>query len=114
MLRLVHPPPGGNGTDPPTRRKGAHAPALSLSTDEARHLRATIRNVARAYGSLECLAAVIGVRATSLTHKRPPSPGLALAVARAAGMSVEAVISGVLSPAGECPACGARAGRRAS
>jgi hypothetical protein len=113
MLRLVHPAREGQGTDPPTRRKGYKAPALFLTADEARHLRATVKNVARAYGSLECLAAVLGIGPGVLTRKsRRPSPGLALAVARAAGMSLEAVIGGKLSPAGRCEACGSRVGDR--
>src|SRR5436305_1258046 len=110
MLTLVHPAP--KGQDPPVRRrKCAHSPLLSLTPDEARHLRASIRNVARAYGSLACLAAVLGVNASALTRKhKHPSPGLALAVARAAGMTLEAVIGGKLSAAGSCPTCGHRAG----
>jgi hypothetical protein len=114
MLRLVHPAPAGQGTDPPgARRRRRHAAALSLSAEEIQHLRATIRNTARAYGSLGCLAAVIGVPASTLTPRRKrPSPGLALAVARAAGMSVEAVLGGALSSLGRCSACGSRVGDR--
>jgi len=112
MLRLVHPPPGGNGTDPPApRRKGTRAPSLMLTPEEARHLRAAIRNIARAYGSLACLAAVIGVRPEVLAHKRRhPSAALALAVARAGGVTMEAVLSGAIADAGRCKACGHRPG----
>lgn len=113
MLRLVHPPPGGNATDPPAaRRKGHPSAALSLTADESRALRVTIRNVGRAYGSLPCLAAAIGVPVGTLYHagRRRSSAALALLVARAAGMSVEAVIGGKLSAAGRCESCGARAG----
>ena len=110
MLMLVQPPPGGNATDPPKRRRGARSPALSLTTDEARHLRATVKNTARAYGGLDVLASVIGVDPSTLNRKTRPSPALALAVARAAGMSVEAVIGGKLSDAGRCSTCGHRAG----
>jgi hypothetical protein len=70
MLRLVHPAPEGQGTDPPARRRGHPSPALSLSPDEGRSLRATIRNVGRAYGSLRCLAAVLGVSAGTLTNAK--------------------------------------------
>lgn len=110
MLRLVHPPPGGNGTDPPARRKGHPSPAFSLTPDEVRHLRATIHNVGRAYGSIACLADAMRVPVDTLYKHKRHSAAMALLVARAAGMSVEAVIGGKLSPAGQCSACGARAG----
>jgi hypothetical protein len=83
---------------------------LRLTDEEARHLRATIRNVARMYGSLSCLAEVLGVHPGVLTHRRRPSPGLALAVARAAGMTFDAVVGGKLTAAGRCPTCGTAAG----
>jgi|HubBroStandDraft_6_1064221.scaffolds.fasta_scaffold872250_2 hypothetical protein len=111
MLRLVHPAPSGQ--DPPKRRKGSRSPALSLTADEARHLRAAIVNLARAYGSRGCLAAVLGVAPDVLTRqKRHPSAALALAVAKAAGMSVEAILGGDLSSMGRCPSCGSRVGDR--
>ncbi|MFT3768513.1 MAG: transcriptional regulator [Minicystis sp.] len=109
MLRLVHPAPAGQGTDPPARRKGARAPSLSLTPDEARHVRAALHNARRAFGSWGCLAAVVGCGVNSLKQSRP---GLALAVrvAQAAGVSVEAMLSGALTAAGRCPTCGHRAG----
>jgi hypothetical protein len=115
MLRLVHPPSGGNGTDPPARRKGIRAPSLSLTADETRRVRAAIRNAARAYGSLECLAAAMGVRPGSLRNAssskgRRPSVALAFGVARAIGVHVEAMLSGAMNEAGRCSTCGARAG----
>lgn len=113
MLRLVDPPPGGNGTDPPARRRG-RSPALSFTPDEARHLRAAIRNTARAYGSTECLAAALEVPVKTLYQalapKRRASGLLAIRIARAAGMALEAIIGGKLTDAGRCPTCGARAG----
>lgn len=116
MLRIVHPAREGQPTDPPVRRKGARAAVYSLTPDESRHLRASIQNAARAYGGVDCLAAAMGVprgtlyQANRQTNRRRASVALALLVARAAGMSLEAVISGKLSPAGQCKACGARAG----
>ena len=109
MLRLVHPPPpAGQGTDPPKRRRYTRAPSLFLSLEEARHLRASIRNIARAYGALSCLAEVMGVHQSVLTSKARPSAALALAVARAGGTTVEAIISGTIPDAGRCTACGSR------
>ncbi|MFT3768508.1 MAG: hypothetical protein QM820_23930 [Minicystis sp.] len=79
-----------------------------MSTTEARHVRASIRNTARAYGGYGVLAAVIGCTVGALNQ---PRPGLALAVrvAQAAGVSVEAMLSGALTAAGRCPTCGHRA-----
>lgn len=118
MLRLVH--PAEDGQDP-RRRKGRRASSLSLTADEVRHLKITIRNTARAYGGFPVLAGILGMAPKVLANaahdkRRHLSPALALAVARAAGMSVEAVLSGALGEAGRCKACGARAGgeRRAS
>lgn len=85
-----------------------------------RHFRIALRNIARAYGGFPVLASVAGVSVTTLRAavkpRRRPSPALALRVARAAGMHVEALLSGQLSAAGRCDACGSRiaAGRVAS
>ncbi len=114
MLRIVHPAPSGQATRPP---KGRRSAALSLTSDEVRHFRAALRNICRAYGGVDVLAGVVGVPASTLhqalNKKRRPSAVLVLRVARAAGMHVEALLSGQLSPAGRCPACGARAGHAA-
>jgi hypothetical protein len=93
MPRLLHLVGQGQGTDPPRRRKGTPSPALSLTDAEASALRASIRNIARArFGTFAKLAAAIGVRSEFLTRKRRPSAALALAVARVADMSVDAVL----------------------
>ena len=56
------------------------------------------------------LAAVVGAPIAtfhkSLNKRRRPSAILALRVAKAAGMSVEAILSGQLTDAGRCAACG--------
>jgi hypothetical protein len=93
MPRLLHVVGQGQGTAPPRRRKGIPSPALSLTDAEANALRASIRNIARTrFGTLRKLAAAIGVRASVLTKKQRPSAALALAVARVADMSVDAVL----------------------
>jgi hypothetical protein len=94
LLRLV-----GQGQDPPARRgKGVRAPSLSLTADEARHLRASIRNIARTkYGTLRKLAAALGVVPRVLTHRRPPDPGLAVALWRVTGVPVEELLTGKLA-----------------
>ncbi len=112
MLRLVHPAPGGQGTDPPKRRKCSRAPALSLTNDEVRHVRAALKNTARAYGGRDALAAVMGIPPDTITGagSRRPSGTLVIRLARAAGVSVETILTGAVNLAGRCPACGHRAG----
>lgn len=116
MLRLVHPRPEGQGTRP-SRRRGP-SPTLSLTPEEKRHLRATLKNLRAAYGSWACLAEVMGMSSESLKNAahspRAGSPGVALRAAQAAGMSVEAVLghAGTLTAAGRCTACGSRVGDR--
>ena len=96
MLTLVR--PAAQGQDPPKRRRGIPSPALSLTIDEARHLRASIRNIARAkYGTLRKLAAALGVKPSSLTRKQLPSAGLAVALWRLTGTPVEALLTGKLA-----------------
>jgi hypothetical protein len=91
----VVPKPGAGQVAPAARkRKGIPSPALMLTDTEAKALRASIRNIARArFGTFRKLAAALGVRPDVLTSKRRrPSAGLALAVARVADMSVDAVL----------------------
>jgi hypothetical protein len=93
MNRVVHPLRGGQGIDPPARRKGRPSPSLSLTEEEGRAVRAAIRNVARVrFGSLTKLAAALGVSPNVLTRKGRPHPGLAIALARVSDMSVDAVL----------------------
>ena len=113
MLRLIHPQQGGQSTRP---SKGRRSAALHLTPEEAQHLRAAIRNVARAYGGMDVLAAVVGAPVTTfrkaLSRRRRPSGILAIRVAQAAGMSVAALLTGQLADAGRCAACGSRIGER--
>ena len=110
MLRVVPPPPpAGQGTDPPKRR-GARSAALSLTPDETRAFRAALRNIARAFGGFPVLAGVVGVPVATLYHAlgRSTSAALALRIARAAGLHVEALLTPTLSTVGRCNACGSR------
>ena len=112
MLRLVHPAPEGQG---PRTRKGRKSAALLLSREESIHLRAALRNLARAFGTWDCLADALGFSTPTLHNaasSRSPkaSPALALRVAKVSGMSVEAILSGTLTAAGRCEACGSRIG----
>ena len=96
MARHLHavPPPGAV---PAPRPRGASR-ALSLTPDEVRHLRASIRNVARVrYGTLRALADALGVHPVSLTRRKRPSAALAVAVWRLTGIPVEALLTGKLA-----------------
>ena len=86
-------------TDKPTapRPRGVSR-ALSLTDDEARHLRASIRNVARVrYGTLSALARALEVAPAILTRRRRPSAALAVALWRLTGIPVEALLTGKLA-----------------
>jgi len=114
MLRLVHPRPAGQGTDPPARRKGSRSAALFLTPDETRLVRAALRNTGRAYGGQAVLATVMGIPHAAVKRaagaRRRLSGTFAIRLARAAGVSVESILTGALTAAGRCPTCGHRAG----
>ena len=106
MVRLVHPAPAGNGTPSPKRRKGARSPSLVFTLEETRLVRATLENVARAYGGFDVLASAMGVPVKSLyaAHRqRRPSGILAIRLATAAGTTVEAMLSGRLEVVARAP-----------
>lgn len=110
MLRLVHPAPAGQG---PTTSKprGGRSPALILTDEEVQHVRAALRNLARAYGTPGCLAMVMGIPVKTLYQVvcpkgRRPSAAMVVLAARAAGTSVEQILSGKIAPVGRCATCG--------
>ena len=110
-LRLVHP----QGQAPAVPRRARHpSPALSLTPDERRFLRVAIKNTAHAYGGMAVLATVTGLPLNTLRaaaySSGKGSVALARLVARAGGMSLDAVLTGALSAAGRCATCGARIG----
>jgi hypothetical protein len=87
-------------TPPPRRPRGIPSPALSLTPEEVRHLRTSIRNIARRhFGTIAALARALKVNAGVLTRKRRQSPALAVALWRLTGISVEDMLSGKLAPA---------------
>ncbi len=113
MIRLVHPAPVGQ--DPPKRRKGHHAPALSLTDEEARRVRVALKNLRRSFGSWACLATAMGVPEDTLTsvayeRKHRPTGTFAVRLAKAAGVSVESVLAGTIASVETCPTCGHRPG----
>ena len=107
MLRLAHPAPSGQPTDPPKRRRGSRAPALTFTAEEVRLVRAALVNTGRLYGGLDVLATAMGVAPEVLYRmkRRRPSGTFAIRLAAAAGTTVEAMLSGKLVglPAPERP-----------
>ena len=111
MLRIVHPAPAGQGTDPPavTKKKKRHKiPPITL--EEAGRLRSAVRNLYVQFGSSwSCIAAVLDVSAAGLQDiargRNRGSAAVALRVARVSGISVEALLLG-LADAGKCSTCG--------
>ncbi len=118
MLRIVHPAPRGQGSDPPKRRRRERSAALSLTAEEGKHLAATLRNLRFGLGAWSVVAMVTGLPITLLTkvaqpgRKRGIHPAVALRAAKAAGLPVETVLSGAMRPADRCPTCGAHAADR--
>ena len=115
MLILVHPAPAGQGPGTSKGRRPRPSPALILSDEEVRHVRAAVRNTARAYGGNAVLADVMGVPADTISgvltsRKHRASGTFAIRLARAAGASVEAILTGAISEATRCTTCGHRVG----
>jgi transcriptional regulator with XRE-family HTH domain len=75
-------------------------------------LRAALRNLRALHGTWPKLAAVMGVpvkRLQNIASGSHPSAAVALATARAAGATVDALL-GAPSDASVCPTCGAKRG----
>ncbi|WP_437746255.1 transcriptional regulator [Sorangium sp. So ce1504] len=114
-MQLVLPlPPGGQGGGAPKRRRRA-APSISLTPTQRMRLRAALRHLRAAYGSWPCLAAVMGVSVNCIegiaNGRDNGSITTAQRAARAAGVSVEQLLGGlVVADTDRCPACGARRG----
>src|SRR5580700_4216127 len=95
VLRLVPPP---DAAPLGRRRGGPKSPALSLTPDEARHLHAAIRAVARSYGGKAGLARTLGLHVSALNPgRRHPHPGIAVALWRLTGMSLDTILRGKLA-----------------
>lgn len=109
MLRLVH--PADAGKEPVHPKKGVRSAALRLSDVEAMRLRAALKNLKALHGTWPKLAAAMEVK-PDLLHaiiggRLHPSPAVALATARAAGATVDALLA---APGSVCPHCGAKRG----
>jgi hypothetical protein len=108
MSLYIVPPDGGNGGAPSKRRRSTR-PSVTLNPDQASGLAATLKNLNRRH-SWAVLAAEMGVSKDALRyaangHTRG-SPGLAVLVARVAGLSVERVLTPGPTGTSCCPNCG--------
>lgn len=109
-LHLVRPQREGQENRSSRRKQSS---ALSLTPRESNRVRAAIRTLRRAYGGYDVLASVMGIYPATLQEivrrRSPGSFGVAVLLARAAGISLEALLSPLKSVA-VCPTCGARRG----
>jgi len=110
MLRLVHPAPAGQGTRPSSVRR---SPALFPTAEEQARIRTALTNLARAYGGREVLASVMGVSLGAIESTRRNGRSFAIAVlaARAAGVTVEEILSPGVREARCCALCGRKGAR---
>lgn len=108
MLRIVHPVKQGQETRPRFSRL--------LTTQESNRIRAALKNLRRAYGGWDVVAALTGYAVKTLQcaaseTRHPMSATLALAIATIAGVPLESLLS-PLKSVNVCPTCGARKGAR--
>jgi len=102
MLRLV-------GKDPPPKPKGKrHIDVHSLTASESKSFALSLRNLRVAFGSWRKLAEAAHVNMSTLKRAAAGrgSVGLAWQVAKAAGLTMEAVLTTKLTAAGSCTMCG--------
>ena len=91
------------------RPKNTTKRSTDLTPDEQENVRRALRFLRVRFGGWPNLAKAIDANWATLrdrTYGRTVSGGLALRVARAAGTSLEDVLSGAWPLAGACPHCG--------
>ncbi len=102
MLRLV------GKDEPPKKRYGRRIDVHRLTSDERKSFALSLRNLRASFGSWRNLAEAAHVNMS--TWKRAAagrgSVGLAWQVAKAAGMTMEAILTTKLTIAGACATCG--------
>ena len=110
-MRHLHvvPTPGQENPRPPKRR--GPSDALILSPDETRHVKAALKGMRRTFGTWAAAGAAMGVPGGTLSSaatKRgyQPSGTLVIRMAKAAGTTAEAILTGAIVKAGTCPTCG--------
>jgi hypothetical protein len=83
-----------------------------LSSEQQEHVRAALRFLHARSQTWAILAKALHAKALTLCHvstgKKAASAGLAVRVARFAGVGVDEVLEGRFPPPGTCPWCGHR------
>jgi hypothetical protein len=83
------------GETPAAPKRRGRTDALSLTREEARHLRAAIRGIARTrYGTIAAMGRALGVSPYILTRRKHPSAALAVAVWRLTGITLDKLLRG--------------------
>lgn len=82
-----------------------------LTLAEQHNVRDMVLRLRAEYRSWKALAAAMGINRITLVRAQPgkqaPTVGLALRVARLAGVTVDSVLAGRIRPRGVCHNCGA-------
>lgn len=94
----------------PAKKPGAARPIEQLTPDEQTNVRKALRVLRTRYRTLlataEALETSYGTIERVSRGRRKPTAGLAIRVARAAGVPVDDVLSGAFPEPGACPMCG--------
>jgi len=94
--------------DQPKRK--LHTQLAALTPAEQANVLALAKELRARYRSWKAFAQAVGVRGLTLyracTGIQAPCAGLALRLARVAGVTVEEVLAGVFARPGCCPMCG--------
>lgn len=113
-LKLVHPTPPPTPDDTPRGRNGnrrRHETILWTAEESAR-LRAGLKNARAMFGTWACLADAMHVRKSAVQAtaggKVRVSGAIAIRLARALGIPLEALLRGLTNVPKVCPTCGAR------
>ena len=92
------------------RRKAPRDVDADLTPEERANVKAALRFLSKRYGSSAKLATVMrtkrGTVLNASSTRGPVSAGVALRVARAAGVPLEDVLAGRWPTPGMCPHCG--------
>ena len=93
----------------PAPTKPRPMPRGDLTAEEISHLRTAMRFLRVRCGSWASLAKAIrgsGITLQTMVHRKPPSAGVAIRLARIAGVPVDDLLTGRFPPPGACPHCG--------
>lgn len=93
------------------RARAPYRDPLGLAPEEQAHVRRALRALRVRYRNWKNVARALGIPKKSLERTltgkdRPVSPGLAIKVARVAGVPIDDVLKGLFPRPGVCPGCG--------